>query len=265
MRFAASFVIVGKHEKLQELMNIEAITRQAANILRRQYERSFKVLKLSCEVIPFEIGEKLCKVVALIVLLIFQIFVIAAEITNQVITKRLGDESVEPTAFKDMTYRIASIYENLIPIDRWNAEALTTINQNIMNQHTKIRDHLQDRHQLMVNDIIDVFEIVRNEIGNQIAESNASLGEGCARTNRELTTRVDPSPSEMSIGEVRELWTEEVDKLEEIEAKMGVIRDRMEGIEARIELINTALEASKTKMEGIESMLRRITYMLQDT
>ena len=257
MRFAASFVIVGKHEKLEGLADSEEALRITVYTLKRVKDVFERLSEVTCR-------EGLCKLVVLIAFVLIDIVVLLFEIALEVVAALLSLESVRPDALKDTSYRVESIYENLITMDSWNAEALTTINRNIMNQHTEMRGHLQDRHQLMVNDIVDVLETVRNEIGNQIAESNASLGKVCARTNRVLTTEVDPSPVEMTIKEIEELWTEDVKRINKMDANIGRMADKMEEIEAKIEWIDVNMEVFQAKMEGVENMLKMMMTMLED-
>ena len=292
IRVTTSFVIVGKHEKLNEIVTKEEQFRVAAHAMWQLWQRLGWVSDLRCELLrppttgqtPIEIilevaAEVLlvkpCKFLLSIFLPVFYAAVLANEIVAQIYAEQMEDVCVGPDhrsesrsidnrlifghgAYKDFTYRIDSIYENLITTDSWNANALTTINQNIMNQHTIMRDHLQDRHQLMVNDITEILETVRNEIGHQIAESNAYLAEVCEPTNRALAAVADPSPVEMTIEEVWNIAKEDANEMEEIEAEIEIMSNRMEGVEAKIVVLVAKMEKIKTKMEGIESILPKL-------
>jgi outer membrane murein-binding lipoprotein Lpp len=54
--------------------------------------------------------------------------------------------------------------ENLATFDTYVQGALNTINKNIFKQHSEMREHLQDRHQDMTNDIVEFLEESTNTV-----------------------------------------------------------------------------------------------------
>ena len=57
-----------------------------------------------------------------------------------------------------MSYQVADLHSNVKSFQTWTHKALQTINNNLNNQHTEMRKHLQDRHQQMTHDIFEVIE-----------------------------------------------------------------------------------------------------------
>jgi len=74
---------------------------------------------------------------------------LAYDLANSVYEK----QTLSPSDIVDQELRIRALLENLKASDSWNTKALGILNKNIYTQHTEMRDQLQIKHQLLINDI----------------------------------------------------------------------------------------------------------------
>ncbi|KAL7505952.1 hypothetical protein ACHAXN_004087 [Cyclotella atomus] len=78
-----------------------------------------------------------------------------------------------PNQELDEYFYTEATFKNLKTLNSWTFEALETINRNMMTQHSEMRSHLQDRHQHMVTDIVEIIEDSTNVLGNEFTRTNA--------------------------------------------------------------------------------------------
>ena len=100
------------------------------------------------------------------ILLLFQ------AVETQVGAETLGsDKAIFGFRYSEATYKNLDEYSN------WSSDALTKIATNMNNQHTSMRQHLQDRHLAMeINIGQDIFD-AQNAIGQGIVDAQNANGQ----------------------------------------------------------------------------------------
>lgn len=171
-----------------------------------------------------------------------------------------------PNQELDEYYYTEAIFMNLKSLDNWNFEALETINRNMMTQHSEMRRHLQDRHQDMVTDIVEVIEDSTNVLGNEFTRTNAWIQkvacETLALTGTECPTDDDgalldpqdwPETSMKLWGEIQAIKDQGVSsasKVDEMEKEMQRMTEKMQGM---TEKMTELIQMNKKLMEALEA------------
>ena len=106
----------------------------------------------------------------------FNFLIHAADIAEQTIRFELEDVHGldEGNAIDNYRYSKATC-NGLKELDEWDFDALETINTNIFKQHSEMREHLQDHHQIMTTDIVEFLEESTSILGNEFNKQNQCL------------------------------------------------------------------------------------------
>ena len=103
------------------------------------------------------VGDKILKKIAKVV---YWLTFVAHKVVSAMYKKQL----IKPGDEWDEYYYVKATFKSLQNLDSWNFGALETINKNIFKQHSEMREHLQDRHQVMTTDIVEFLEQSTNVI-----------------------------------------------------------------------------------------------------
>jgi len=85
----------------------------------------------------------------------------------------LGTDS--PSRVVDVNLRIEAMFTNFQVFDSWNTVALGTINKNVVDQHSQMRENLQKRHTLMEKSIKDEIVDLSNLLSDHYAKLNKTV------------------------------------------------------------------------------------------
>jgi hypothetical protein len=125
-------------------------------------------------------------------------------------------------------------YQSMKDSQGWTHTALQTINRNIVTQHSEMRQHLQDRHQDMTNDLVEFLERSTNILGNEFNKQNDWLKKIlCQIYTQAGATSCDgygPSLSDLVVEwpeDHNTMWS----KMEHLEAQGESIHETMSAIE----------------------------------
>ena len=156
---------------------------------------------------------------------------------------------------------------HLLHSDTYVQGALGTINNNIFQQHSDMRKHLQDRHQDMTNDIVSFLEESTNTVAGYFTLQSDWLHENLCVIYKEVAnTNTCDEPEDTLLGVVGlSLW----DKLLRIEEQGDSIQKAMDiqrslpfGVtgsdQSPVGTEVTELELIREKMDAVEETLKAV-------
>jgi len=169
--------------KLQkELSNLK----QALSAFKSATAFANDYINLGCNMIPESFcagfcvtnpGKGICFGMALVTMVYQHIYVLALQITYDVVNRDIGSRTLKATqAIYGYEYSKAT-YQNVKALKKWQYESLSKINKVIEVQHTSMREHLQERHFAMEQNIgEDIFDS-QNVIGESIIDARNANGQ----------------------------------------------------------------------------------------
>ena len=258
-----------------------------------------------CDVIPETLPGGIpnpvhctCKLILTILEAVFHAVVTAMGIVKQVIDNEWELATLSPHHQQYGYDYINAAYLDMTQFHDWKIKSLSKINGNINEQHTSMRQHLQDRHLAMeVNIGQDIFDL-QNALGKSIVDARNANGKAVVdasndvsdQHNKILKWMHDDFPIEICqvyqatggvcqtfIGPLEEdeaeiipmelHWQEHqptlIDGLKQIEAIDKKIKS-MSGIEGKVEDIENKINGINASLDQMEDMLSLLITLTEN-
>ena len=130
--------------------------------------------------------KAICEAIQLLVKVAAYIMRTSIVLALDILSSIYEQKTSSPSDDVDAGLQVQYLSDSFQKFDKWSTVSLETINKNIVTQHTKMRDQLQERHEDMVNSILEITTDGQNNIGTYIQNSTGTLARHHETLNKTL-------------------------------------------------------------------------------
>jgi len=214
-------------------------------------------VKGKCKIIPdtlpapmtclFNPARIVCEGVSAVIVNVARAVWAGIHAAHDILDSSFEKETLGPGDELDTFYRVKDLHENVDKLSGWNHYALETINTNVFRQHSEMRKHLQDRHQEMTSDIVEIIEDSTNVIAGYFKLQSEWLHDNLCTIYKKVMEKDDCAGNDTLMSQIGvSLWVSVV------------------GLEAQGNVMSTALNEVVEENKEMKNDLKEMKEMKHD-